>query len=392
MSIQNPTATLAHGEADTIPQQISGTQTTNSPAFSAYKHKLWLAYLQDSKYKTASFDGAAWTVASDPIKSNSQSGPPTLVTFNGKLYLVHIASSSQDLYCMTYDGTSWSADTWMFTATGMPAETTVAVALFKKQLYVAWRNESDNKIGINTWNGQGAWPNSNLSFIPGIATLKSPALATFNKKLFVVHVANDSSNYIHYSRSTDGTTWKTPEGVIQDKATKAYAATGQAPAAVTFDGKLWVAYVNASNQLSFATFDGTAWSLAGSITEITITGSPTLEVYNVNGKPKLFCGVRGSDNAIWWFSVAAGAAKNVTGYVSSYTFGSANDPAEVSFELMKANGTKVKGSMDPVSDTASTGFTVTFVTALTNGYEVVVLDSHIDFDEYSGVKVVPPLV
>lgn len=391
MSTTNHTATLTHGEANTTPQQISGTQTTNSPAFSTFQRKLWLAYLQDSKYKTASFDGTSWTIAPDPIKSNSQSGPPTLVAFGGKLYLVHIASSSQDLYCMTDDGTSWSADTWMFTATGMPAETTVAVAVFKKQMYVAWRNESGNQIGINKWNGQGAWPNTSLPSVPGVTTLKSPALATFNKKLFLLHVANDSTNYIYYSRTADGTTWKTPEGVVQDQTTKAYATTTQAPAAVTFGGKLWVAYVNGSSQLSFATFDGTAWSLEGSIPEITITGSPTLAVYNVNAKPKLFCGVRGSDNAIWWFSVEAGEAKNLTGYVTSYTFGSADDPAEVSFEITKANGTKVTGSLDPVSDTASTGFTTTFVTALTSAYEVVVLDSQLDFDEYSGVKVAPTL-
>jgi hypothetical protein len=391
MSIKNHTATLAHGEADTTPQQISGTKTTNSPAFSAYKGKLWLAYLQDSKYRTASSNGGAWTIVTQPIKSNSQSGPPTLVAFSGKLYLVHIATSSQDLYCMTYGGTSWSADTWMFTATGMPAETTVAAALFKNQLYIAWRNASGNTIGINTWKGQGAWPNTKLPSVPGVKTSKSPALATFNKMLFLVHVANDSTNYIYYCHTTDGKTWKTPEGVVQDTATKAYATTSQAPAAVTFDGLLWVAYVNGSNQLSFATFNGTAWSLEGSVTEITVTGAPTLAVYNVNGKPKLFCGVRGSDNAIWWFSVATGAAKDVTGYVSSYTFGSANDPAEVSFEIKQADGTKVKGSMDPVSDAASTGFTATFVTALANGYKVVVLDSHVDFDEYSGVKVISPL-
>jgi hypothetical protein len=395
MSTTNDAATLTHSEADTTLQQISGIQTTNSPTLAKHKHALWLACLENSHYATASFAKAAWTVAPEAIKSNNQSGPPVLVDLNGTLYLVHRADTSDDLYCMKYDGTTWSADSWMFQATGMPAATALGAVAYGKtsarKLYVAWRDATNgNAIGINSSDGQTAWPNTNLQHVPGIATSQSPALAVYSKKLYLIHTANDSTNYINYTHTVDGTTWKTPEGVVQDAATKLYATTTRAPAVATFDGKLWVVYVDGSNHLSFATFDGTGWTLLGSLTSLSVTDSPALATYSVNGNAHLFCTARDSDGVIWWFSVEAGAAKNITGYVTSYTFGSEDDPSAVSFEITSKNGTAHKGSMVDLSETASTGYTAIFTMALANGYEVVALDSHVDFNEYSGVTLVQP--
>ncbi|CAN7176325.1 hypothetical protein LJR230_000297 [Trinickia sp. LjRoot230] len=394
MSTTSDTATLTHGEADATLQQISGIQTTNSPALSKYKHALWLACLQNSQYATASFASAAWTVA-PAIKSNNQSGPPALADLNGTLYLVHRADVSDDLYCMKYDGTTWSAESWMFQAKGMPAATTLGAAAYGKtsarKLYIAWRDATNgNAIGINSGDGQTAWPSGNPQYVPGVSTSQSPALAVYNKKLFLIYTASDSTNYIHYKHTADGTTWKAPEGVVQDSATKLYASTTRAPAVTTFDGKLWVVYVDGSNHLSFATFDGTGWTLLGSLTSLSVTDSPAVATYTANGHAYLFCAARDSDGNIWWLSVAASAAKNITGYVTRYTFGSEDDPSAVSFEITSKNGTPHTGSMVDLSDASSTGYTAIFVMALANGYEVVALDSHIDFNEYSGVKLVQP--
>jgi len=153
-----------------------------------------------------------------------------------------------------------------------------AAVVFNSKLYTFWKaNDHSNRIFFSASTDGVTWPAGRT--INGTDTASAAlAAAVFDNKLYVFWKANDPSNRIFFSASTDGVTW--PAG----RTINGTDTTSAALAAAVFDNKLYVFWKanDPSNRIFFsASSNGTSWP-AGHVINNTDTtpAAPSTAVFN----------------------------------------------------------------------------------------------------------------
>ncbi|MGA2890264.1 MAG: carbohydrate-binding protein [Terracidiphilus sp.] len=153
--------------------------------------------------------------------------------------------------------------------------TAPAMAVFNSKLYVAFRaNDASNALFV-TSSSDGV----NFPTATGYGNLlmgSAPALAVFNNKLFVAFRANDSSNALFVTSSSDGVTFPTATGYGSIQM-------GGAPALAVFNNQLVIAYrANDSSNILYTTTssDGVTFSAPAGSSADAIGSDPSLAVLN----------------------------------------------------------------------------------------------------------------
>jgi len=177
-----------------------------------------------------------------------------------------------------------------------------AAAVFNNKLFVLWKaNDPSNRMYFSGSSDGQTWPNG--ATINNVdSTPVAPELCVFNNKLYVFWKSNDPSNSILFSPSTNGTSW--PNGAkVNNKD-----STPDTPAACVFNNKLYLFWKSndPSNTIYFsASTDGTSWPNGAKINNKDSTlASPAACVFN--NKLYVFWKANDPSNSIYFSASSDG--------------------------------------------------------------------------------------
>ncbi|MBS1515942.1 MAG: exo-alpha-sialidase [Bacteroidetes bacterium] len=221
-------------------------KTSSAPALAYLSGKMFMAVRRDNPGNgirvLISSDGITWPVSHhlDDTKV-STCDSPALAVFNNKLYLFWRTNDSNNQIKFAYspDGINWTIPT-NNTLPGQSTSAAPAAASFNGKLYVFWRaNIAANTIYYMASSDGTTWPSTSTS-LAGNSTLAAPAAAVLGSKLFVFWKSNDTQNKIYKAYSTDGKGW------VKDSAgtgmTIPNQTTSASPAIASFNNRLYLAW------------------------------------------------------------------------------------------------------------------------------------------------------
>jgi hypothetical protein len=225
-----------------VPNQLSKA----SPAIGLFNGRLHMVHLGDSSNNIwhSSSSGDVWT-PNVTIPNQKSKAAPALAPFGGKLHMVHLGDSSNDIWHSSFDGNSWTPNVQI---PGQKSKARPAITPFGSTICMLHLGDSSNDIWHSFFNGQ-TWStnvkiNQRSKATPGIAVYQG-----------VVHMVrlDESSNDLWYS-TFNGTQW-TASVKIQGQLSKA------APALVVFQDKLQMVHLgNTSNNIWHSILTGGTWS------------------------------------------------------------------------------------------------------------------------------------
>jgi hypothetical protein len=232
----------------TIPNQ----QSKAPPALAEFNGRLHMVHLGDSSNNIwhSSFDGASWT-ANVKVPNQQSKASPALAAFGGRLHMVHLGDSSNNIWHSTFDGSSWTPNVVI---ANQQSKSSPALAAFGGLLHMVHLGNSSNNIWHSTFNGSSWTPNV---MIPNQRSKAPPALAAFGRLLHMVHLG-DSSNNIWHS-TFDGSSW-TPNITISDQQSKAAPALGVFRDVCGRDQLAMVHLGNSSNSIWYSHLEGSVWT------------------------------------------------------------------------------------------------------------------------------------
>ena len=181
-----------------------------------------------------------WKNASKIAKQQSKA-TPALATFGGKLHMVHLGNSSNDIWHSSFDGSNWTTNVKI---PNQQSKASPALAMFGGKLHMVHLGNSSNDIWHSSFNGN-SWT-TNVK-IPNQQSKSSPTLAAYKNRLHMLH-QGDSSNDL-WASNFDGTTWtaNTRAPHLQSKFT---------PAIADFSNHISIIFVDkVSNDLWFSSSD-----------------------------------------------------------------------------------------------------------------------------------------
>lgn len=356
-------------------------------------------------------------------------GSPALAYLNGTLYLAYIGTENF-IYCMAFDGTSWSKPvSTIFTTDASPA-----LSVFNNQLYLMFRSTVDSTTGSvvyststdeKSWTAQTQVPKARVAGWPALAAFGntlyvvnqgadndgtlwcttltggtwssnvqiskekisgSPALAVYQNMLYLVYVPSGSEQP-KYMTSSDGKTWTT--------ATSITCSLSESPALAAFNGTLYLAYQGAAStgtrgQLWYSAFDGKTWGPSTWVPNTVENATPALAVYPgiPDTQGTLVCAQSRSDGTVYWQGLTD--TNDITGLVTQFDVGNTADANAITFEITDAFGFPRTGTMYyNASSERSGSYSIIFSTALANNYQVRAIYST-NGGTYSGVKLFTP--
>jgi hypothetical protein len=243
-----------------------------APSIAVYNSLLYVAFTDgygDIELTTSS--GGSASSFSSPVRiyqpgqfgnTLMPDGPPTLVVFNGYLYvffeLVDQTNGNQ-IQSMYFDGTSWHAPgacayTPSSVATGATDHSGVGAAVFNNKLYLGTQIGSTSSSNtLMVCSASGVYDPGNFTTYNSINPEGGISATVFNGGLFFGFKNNTSGNYLELTGTDDGTTFTTP-GVIFDGIETTYkiqingtAGYEIAPALLNFNNQLWVFYTANDN-------------------------------------------------------------------------------------------------------------------------------------------------
>jgi photosystem II stability/assembly factor-like uncharacterized protein len=136
-----------------------------------------------------------WWTPNVKIPSQLSKSSPALAAFQGKLHMVHLDDSSNEIWHSVFDGSAWTPNVKI---PSQLSKSSPALAAFQGKLHMVHLDDSSNEIWHSEYDGQTWIPNLR---IPDQQSKSSPALAAFQGKLHMVHLG-DSSNDIWHSVGT----------------------------------------------------------------------------------------------------------------------------------------------------------------------------------------------
>jgi hypothetical protein len=142
---------------------LSVPRTTGSPSITPLGSYLYFFYKgQSSKtiyYTTLSTSNVEGTEYSMPTASTAYY--PVLTTYSGKVYVVYKGkSSSSSLYCMSFDGSSWSSETGF----GYSSVSQYSVSVIYSYIQVVMQRNTDivttRTTDGSSWTESSTYPNN----------------------------------------------------------------------------------------------------------------------------------------------------------------------------------------------------------------------------------------
>lgn len=301
-------------QAELIPNSSNAYGTTGAPALAVYDGVLYCARQGRGNSGwtwCGTFDGTNWSDdALIPGSDNAYgvSGSPALCAYNGLLYCIRQGrGDSGNMYCGTFDGTSWSDDALLpssnnpFRLSGSPA-----LAVFNDLLYCAFEDAGDEGwVYCTTFDGRN-WspavliPNSNNAY----GTSGTPALAVFGDRLFCARQGRGDSGWTWCSwLDGDGDGWADDMLIPDDD--NAYGMSGS-PALAAHNDLLYCLRQGRgdSGDMYCGTYDGNSWSDDAEIptgnNPFQLSASPALCEFNGT----LYCAFEGSGDSGWTWAAS----------------------------------------------------------------------------------------
>lgn len=224
------------------------------------------------------------------IESQSSKAAPALAVYNNQMHMVHLGSSSNDIWWSIFDEEVWKTDGGSEgngRIPGQKSKASPALAVFNNQLHMVHLGDSSNDIWWSIYDGV-SWKQSNGTAgnerIPGQKSKASPALAVFNNQLHMVHL-DDSSNDIWWS-IYDGISWKKSNGTPGNERIPGQKSKAP-PALAVFNNRLHMVHSgSSSNDIWWSIYDGVSWKKSDGtpgnerIPDQKSKAGPTLAVFN----------------------------------------------------------------------------------------------------------------
>ena len=191
---------------NTLPSNVAILQGT-SPALTDLNGLLYVFYVGSKKegvFYTTCDTNKSWSqpkLCTDPVK-----GSPSVVQFNGKIFLFYVPDNTTWMNYQVFDGKNWSkTDTIGHDATLLDPSSPAAVVC-NERLFVFFNGSGNDGIWYKVYNGYNFEPQIHCS-VPGLAMWQgsSPAPVAYQNKLylFLNGAGNDGTWYTTF----DGTSW-----------------------------------------------------------------------------------------------------------------------------------------------------------------------------------------
>lgn len=189
------------------------------------------------------------------------------------LYVLHQGYGNDGaLWCATWDGTTWSADTPLNAGiTGGPA-----VVAYNGVIHVFRQGTGDNAgVLLHTTCENGVW-SADQSLGAGLSW--NPAAVVYDNKIWVFH--QDGSNAgAMYHMTYDGTSWSADTQIPLGMAFS--------PSATVFRGKLYLFHIgyegkwfnHADLRVWYTVYDGTSWSQDTPLYQTYVAGWPSVTTH-----------------------------------------------------------------------------------------------------------------
>jgi hypothetical protein len=209
--------------------------------------------------RAAAGPAVKWVPPAGIPTAMTNGGSPALATYQGHLYAAWQGQSSP--YHIWYAAYSDKTNTWSTPATVPSALTNYrtgpALAVYNGDLYVAWQGEG-SPIGVwyasfngTSWSGQARVPSALVHISSTVG------LASYNGDLYLTWTGQSSPYAVWYA-AFNGASW-TAQQTIPSSSSDNFQATDTPLAA--YNGLLYASWeTGASNNLEYATFNGTSWS------------------------------------------------------------------------------------------------------------------------------------
>jgi len=304
-----------------LPGQFMGPNS--SPALVVSNGVLYCIYGAEDRANemlvTATTDGTTWQGQKAYLGINMGDTGPAATDTGGGLSVGFQSNDSRDVLYTTYKTTEAASytgpndpngagpqDHFNSPASGQPNDvlgSKPALATFNGRVYAAFQadNSSDN-LFVSSSTPASKFPAATGH--PDIQIGSAPAMAVFNNnsynKLYIAFQADNSSNNLFVTSSTDGSTFPIATGHPN-------IHMGSAPAMAEFDNKLYIAFqADDSDHHLFITSssDGTTWPDAISIPNVQIGSAPSMAVQG----GRLYVAFRANDttNAVFVTSTSDG--------------------------------------------------------------------------------------
>jgi len=233
---------------------LFGQSSKDAPALAAVGGELHLVHLGEGSnviYHSWTQNGTSWT-QNNQIPNQSSKLPPALAVWNGNLHMVHLGTSSNDIWhSQSNDLRNWTANTRIRDQQNQnqKSKASPALASFNGELHMVHIGGSSNDIW-HSWTSDGT--NWTQQKILGQKSKTAPALASFGGELHMVHLG-DSSNNLWHTWTNDGRNWTTNVRIPDQKS----RAT---PALCEFNSQLHLAHIgDSSTTIWHSFFDINGW-------------------------------------------------------------------------------------------------------------------------------------
>ncbi|RKP45174.1 sialidase family protein [Trinickia fusca] len=159
-------------------------------------------------YVTKSTDGVTWQAPATAIKNVQIGSAPALANFNGTIYCAYKQNTSrQELYyTISTDGFTW--ETPQPSYVGIIISGSPSLTVLNGKLYIAFLGSDGHSLYSGVYIENPPWQ---YALIPGVSAGSSPSICAYNGSLYIAYMANDGSQAILYVKSSDGTTWSSPQ-------------------------------------------------------------------------------------------------------------------------------------------------------------------------------------
>lgn len=250
-------------------------QTATVPGVTVYHNWIYIVYkpLDSNDLCFAWFNGSRWVGG---IKINSMPGAispksdssPSMVVYNGTLYMVYVSSGSTDLYYACFDGTTWFGNVKICDQPGYitpKAKTNPGICVYQDKLYLFYNDSLTGVLHLAWYDGahwcgnnpvltqtETSWPIQ--GFMPSGA-------GVFKGLLYLSYVKYGNSNYPICTCTFDGTTW-TDNDIISLQPGGCNPKTIFAAGLSILEDKLYLLYKErsaVSADLFSCHFDGKTW-------------------------------------------------------------------------------------------------------------------------------------
>ncbi|KAI1345317.1 hypothetical protein F5Y01DRAFT_84856 [Xylaria sp. FL0043] len=243
------------------------------PSFASYNGRLYAVFnSSDEIVYYCAYDAKAeddgWRGGfSHSIQTAIYGLSPTMVEYNGRLYIAQRHSSTQEIWWSWYDRMGWASEQAL-NGGGAYTSDRVGLAKFNDKIYLVARGVGDNDLWWSTFDGDD-W--SSYTQV-GAESSYGPALATFEDELHMVaRGVGDDSRLWHYRY--DGQNWDSGalDGVYSNGS----------PALAVFDSKLYCAAVGNEGAIWYMSYSDGQWSTYTE-TQLNSQSGPSLCVYTDN--------------------------------------------------------------------------------------------------------------